>query len=132
MTIPASTVGPTWCSRNPNRTTTPKLPPPPRSAHNSSGSVDAFTVTGRPSAVTRFGCSGQAAPAHKVAEPAAESEPADPGMADDPTGHGEAVRLRPAVDVAPQCAALHVRHPAVRLDPDRPHQGQVHHDPVLA
>ena len=30
-------VGPTWCRRKLNRVTTPKLPPPPRSAQNSSG-----------------------------------------------------------------------------------------------
>src|ERR671925_598191 len=36
-TGPASTVGPTGCSANRKEVTTPKLPPPPRSAQNRPG-----------------------------------------------------------------------------------------------
>lgn len=42
----------TGCSRNVNEVTTPKLPPPPRSAQNRSGCSDSDAVTTRPSAST--------------------------------------------------------------------------------
>ena len=48
---PAST-SPTSCRENENDTTTPKLPPPPRSAQNRSGSSDSLVRTSRPSAST--------------------------------------------------------------------------------
>ena len=49
---PHSTWGPTGCSLNSKRVTTPKLPPPPRSAQNSSGFSVALATTCLPSAVT--------------------------------------------------------------------------------
>jgi hypothetical protein len=51
-TGPAITVGPTGCSENRNEVTTPKLPPPPRSAQNRSGCSSADARTMLPSAVT--------------------------------------------------------------------------------
>ena len=49
--IPAYTVA-TGYRRNSSAVTTPKLPPPPRTAQNSSGSWSASVRTWRPSAVT--------------------------------------------------------------------------------
>jgi hypothetical protein len=48
----ASTVGPTGCSRYSNAVTTPKLPPPPRSPQNRSGSSRSLARSSSPSAVT--------------------------------------------------------------------------------
>ena len=50
--MPPSTVS-TGCRSYSNDTTTPKLPPPPRSAQNRSGSASASTVRNVPSAVMR-------------------------------------------------------------------------------
>ena len=49
---PAITVAPTGCVRNSNEVTTPKLPPPPRSAQNRSGCSSALACTCVPSAST--------------------------------------------------------------------------------
>ncbi len=46
------TIGPSSCSRNSNSVTTPKLPPPPRSAQKRSGCSSALARTERPSAST--------------------------------------------------------------------------------
>ena len=48
---PATTVPTSW-PRNSNEVTTPKLPPPPRSAQNRSGCSSALAVTNEPSAST--------------------------------------------------------------------------------
>ena len=48
---PASTSATSW-SENENDMTTPKLPPPPRSAQNRSGCSDSLVRTSRPSAST--------------------------------------------------------------------------------
>src|SRR5881275_609655 len=45
-------IGATSCRRNVNEVTTPKLPPPPRRAHNRSGCSAALTRSHLPSAVT--------------------------------------------------------------------------------
>src|SRR6266536_335776 len=52
MMRPPVIIGPTSCSRKVNRVTTPKLPPPPRSAQNSSGCWSRLAVRIAPSAVT--------------------------------------------------------------------------------
>src|SRR5215203_138048 len=49
---PPSTSGPTGCRASSNLVTTPKLPPPPRSAQNSSGFCDSEACATDPSAVT--------------------------------------------------------------------------------
>ena len=49
---PPVIIGPTSCSRKLNRVTTPKLPPPPRSAQNSSGCWSRLAMRIAPSAVT--------------------------------------------------------------------------------
>ena len=50
--IARCTMGPTSCRRYSNSVTTPKLPPPPRSAQNRSGCSVALARTQRPSAST--------------------------------------------------------------------------------
>ncbi len=50
--MPPSTTGPTGCRRYSSAQTTPKLPPPPRSAQKRSGFSSAAARTIRPSAVT--------------------------------------------------------------------------------
>ena len=78
--------GPTRWARNSKPVTTPKSPPPPRSAQNRSGCSSALARTmlavgehdlGRRQRVDR-----QAVAAHQPAEPAAEREPADAGVRD--------------------------------------------------
>ncbi len=73
---------PTGCSRNMNDVTTPKLPPPPRSAQNRSGCSSALAVTkravgehhvGREQVVDR-----QPVPAGQIADPAAQGSPPTP------------------------------------------------------
>jgi len=49
---PASTSGPTGCSRYSNDVTTPKLPPPPRKAQNNSLFSRSLAVRKSPFAVT--------------------------------------------------------------------------------
>ncbi len=79
---PAMTVDTGW-QRNSNDVTTPKLPPPPRNAQNSSGFSSALAPdlvavgehdVGRDQVVDR-----QPVLARQVADAAAEREPADAG-----------------------------------------------------
>jgi hypothetical protein len=110
-TGPAITVGPTGCSANRNEVTTPKLPPPPRSAQNRSGcsSADARTMLalGGDHLGGEQVVDGEPVLAHEPADAAAEGEPADAGVAHDAAGGGQTVGLRLVVDVAPQGTALH-------------------------
>ena len=91
------TSGPTGCSRSSSAVTTPKLPPPPRSAQNSSGCSSAMARTGSPSAVTSSTASrlshGQAVLALEPARAAAEREAGDAGARHAPADGGEAVLL---------------------------------------
>ena len=69
--MPASTSGPTGCSVSSSAVTTPKLPPPPRSAHSSSGFSVAEARTRSPSAVTSSAASrlSQARPCLRSSQP---------------------------------------------------------------
>ena len=106
---PPQTSGPSGCRASSSAVTTPKLPPPPRSAHSSSG----FSSLGRADdpAVPRDELGGdevvarQAVLALEPARAAAERQPGDAGRGDPAAGGGEAVRLRRAVDVGPDGAA---------------------------
>jgi hypothetical protein len=49
---------------------------------------------------------GEPKPAHEVADPAAQGQPADAGVGDDAAGHGQAERLGLVVDLAPETATL--------------------------
>ena len=59
---------------------------------------------------------GQAVLAHEVPEPAAERQPADAGVADDPAGGGEPELLGGAVELAPEDAAGRARGARRRVD----------------
>ena len=118
---PNCTIGPTWCSRNSNSVTTPKFPPPPRSAQNRSGcSVGARPHAapvgqhdlGRLQVVDR-----QAALRGEPPEAAAEGEAADAGVADGARRDGEPVRLGGRVELR-QLGAARRNAPAGR--PGRP------------
>ena len=114
----------------------PKLPPPPRSPHSSSGSVagvdaQAFAVggdqVGGPQVVD-----GQPVPAHQMPEPAAERHPADPGGADRAAGGGQAVPLGGEVQLGPGQAAGGPRGPCRGVDRHRLELRQVDHDAAVA
>ena len=103
------TIGPTSWSRNSNSVTTPKLPPPPRSAQNRSGCSVALARTRRPSASTtsrRFEVVDREPV--QPAEPApstAEGQPADARVADRAGRDGEAVLLGGGVELTEGGAA---------------------------
>src|SRR5215472_15267654 len=67
-----------------------------------------------------------------MAKVAAQRQPADPGVADDPAGGGEGERLRGSVELAPQNAARGPGGAGRRVNADRLHQGEVDHDPAVA
>ena len=102
-------------ARNSNSVTTPKLPPPPRSAQNRSACSSCVARTIRPSARTTVAVGERVdrepEAAHEPADAAAEREAADAGVRDDAGGDDEAVRLGAAVDVTEERAAP---------DPDAP------------
>src|SRR5262245_32934023 len=70
--------------------------------------------------------------AHQPADAAAESEAGDSGVAHDSAGGGQTVRLRLAVDVAPQRTALHPGPAAGGIDPHRSHRREVDDDAIVA
>src|SRR5688500_11932015 len=121
---PPTTVWTSW-SRKRNEVTTPKLPPPPRSAQKRSGCSSGLAVTRRPLAVGEEAVglvrvvARQAEPAREVAEPAAEREAADAGGGDDAARRGQAVRVGGAVDLAPRAAAADANGPGDGVDLDR-------------
>ena len=121
--------------RNSNAVTTPKLPPPPRSAQNRSGCSSLLACTSSPLASTTSArqqvVDRQAVLAGQVAEAAAEREPADAGRADDPARGGEPVLVGGAVDLAPRAAAADADGAGARVDVDPADRGEVDHDAVV-
>jgi hypothetical protein len=117
------------------RVTTPKLPPPPRSAQNRS----AFWCSSRGHHATvggdHLGCeqvvAGQAVAAGEVADPAAQGEPADAGGRDDPAGRGQPERGGGVVEPAPRRPAAGGRRPRGRVDVHRLHRREVDDDGVV-
>ena len=117
--IPNWIIGPTGWQRNSNSVTTPKLPPPPRSAQNRSGCSSAEARTharrrrGRPR--RRAGCrsSGRAA---RVSQPMPPPSvrPRDPGVPDDARRDGEPVLLGGRVE------RRRAAHPPPRRGPGGP------------
>ena len=116
--------------------TTPKLPPPPRSAQNRSGcsSSDARSelAVGRDDLGGEEVVDREAVLAHEPADATAEGEPGDAGVAHDAAGGGQTVRLRLVVDVAPQRTTLHPGRAVGGVDPHGPHRREVDDDPVVA
>ena len=95
-----------------NEVTTPKLPPPPRSAQN------------------RSGCETQLA--GQPAGASAKGEPGDAGVVDEAPGDGEAVRLGGGVQVGQARPATDDRPPALGIHHHVPHPAQVDHQAALA
>ena len=112
--------------------TTPKLPPPPRNAQNSSGCSSAEARIGSPLAVISDGevVAGEAVLALEPAGAAAEREPGDAG-ARHAAADGEAVLLGSAVDLGPRRAAADAHDPAHRVDDDLAEAADVDHEAVL-
>ena len=92
------TCGPTGCSRYSNAVTTPKLPPPPRSAQNRSGFSSALARTSSPSAVTTSAASrlSHAGPCLRASQPRPPPSvrPGDAGGRDVAARRRQPVRLR--------------------------------------
>jgi hypothetical protein len=74
---------------------------------------------------------GQAEPAHGVPEAAAQGQPADAGVADDPGRGGQPEPLGGAVQLAQQDSAGGAGRAALRVDPDGLHRRQVDHQPTV-
>ena len=126
---PPTTWGPTGWSWKVNRVTTPRLPPPPRSAQNRSGwrsrlavrtcavgadDLGLDQVVGRP-----------AEPAGQVAEAAAEGEAGHADLGDEPERGGQAVGLGGPVDVGQPAARPDVGQPGLGVDGELAQAGQV-------
>ena len=98
------TTSETACAWNVNSVTTPKLPPPPRSAQNRSGVL--VGARGHLLPVREHDLSSQqvvdreAVATRQVSDAAAESQPADARRGDDPAGHRQSV-VGGHVDLAP-------------------------------
>ena len=109
--------------------TTPKLPPPPRSAQNRSGCSSALGVDLRAVGEDHVGADQavdrQAEAPRQVAEAAAEREPADAGRRDDPRRRRAAVLGRRPVDLTPGAAAADADGVGVGIDHDLGDAGEV-------
>jgi hypothetical protein len=75
---------------------------------------------------------GQAMLAHQVPQAAAQSEPANAGLAHDPGGRRQAEPLRRPVELTQQRAAARPHRACSRVDLDRVHEREVDHQPVVA
>ena len=74
----------------------------------------------------------QAVAPRQVADPAAERQPADAGGRDEATWRREAVRVRGLVDLTPGAATADSDGARLGVHLDRPQQGQVRDDSVVA
>ena len=127
----------TGCSRYSKDVTTPKLPPPPRSAQNRSGCSSALAVSTSPSAVTTSNemTLSQVSPCFRTSQPdaAAEREARDAGLGDDAGRHGQAVDVRLAIELAERRRrAGRGRARALRIDVNALHPRQVDHQAAVA
>ncbi len=124
------------CSANSNSVTTPKLPPPPRSAQNRSGRSLSEVRRMRPSAVTTSAddeaVDRQPEAPHQPPDAAAEREPAGAGVRHDARREHQPMLLRGAVDVAEQGATADRRAAGAWVDGDVVQGPQVDHDSVIA
>ena len=130
MTVPTS------CSRNRNEVTTPKLPPPPRSAQNRSGCSSALARTTRPSASTTSASSrlSIARPNLRVRwpRPPPSVRPPTPVVEMMPLGVARPCSPVARVDLAPRAAAADADRPRRRVDVDLLEGGEVDDDAVVA
>ena len=116
--------------------TTPKLPPPPRSAQKRSGMLG--LAGGDEAAVGQHDVGfeqvvdRQAVLAREVAGAAAEGQAGDAGGRDDAERHGQAEGVGGMVDVARRAARLDPHGAARRVDAHALHQRQVDDQAVVA
>jgi hypothetical protein len=133
-TFSANTAGPSGCRRSSNDVTTPKLPPPPRSAQYRSGCSSRSPGRGgrRPGRLGRDEVvDGHAVASALVRDAAAERQPGHAGLGHDAAGSGEAVWRGHPVHVGPGRAALDVHGATGRVHADVAHGRQVDDDAVL-
>ena len=130
------TIGPTSCSANSNSHTTPKLPPPPRSAQKRSGFSSADACTTPPSAVddlapTRL---SHDSPYSRLSQPIPPPRvrPPTPVWLITPPGGREPVLLGRRVEVGPGRAAAAARSFRRRIDGHGVHRAEVDHEPAVA
>ena len=113
----------------------PKLPPPPRSAQNRSGWLSSVTFSVVAVGGHELDADQVVAPeavlGHQPAQPAAERVAGNPGRRDRASGHGEAVYVRLAVELAPRHAALGAHACGLRVDVDPRHLRQVDHQSAV-
>ena len=107
----------------------PKLPPPPRTAQNRSGSAASLTVTRRPSAVTRSTSTRLSIvrPCLRASQPMPPPRVRPPRPTEPVSPNGVAKPCCPAAArvLAGGRAALGGADPADRVDVDRAHRAQV-------
>ena len=125
----------TGCSRYSNDVTTPKLPPPPRSAQKRSGLSFALALRNSPSAVTTSAeirlSTVEPVLAHQPPEAAAQREAGDARVRDGAARRREAVRLGLVIELAPEHAALRDDRARVRIDADALHRRQIDHEAAV-
>ena len=129
------TNSPISCRRYLSRVTTPKFPPPPRSAQNRSGWLSASTCRSSPSAVTTSAASRSStvSPCLRTRKPtpplsvmpATPTEPVSPKPVARPCSPAAAV-YAPVVSPAPAHAVR-----ARRVDLELVERGEVEHDPAV-
>ena len=116
--------------------TTPKFPPPPRSAQYrwacSSALGADLAAVGEHHVRLEQVVDRQTEGAREVPEPAAERESADAGGRDDAARRREPVLAGRAIDLAPRAAAADAHGPRLRVDLDVLERGEVDHHAVVA
>ena len=129
-------VGPTSCSRYSKEVTTPKLPPPPRSAQKRSGFSSAEARRTRPSAVTTSAATRLSAlrPALRLSQPMPPPSvsPPMPVWLTKPPGVARPCACVARVDVGPGRAAAADGAPRRRVDRHLVHAAEVDHQPAVA
>ena len=144
----------TGCPLNKNDVTTPKLPPPPRTAQNRSEFSFALATTNRPSASTISTASRlsivESVPPRQITHPAAQRQPRHSCCRNDSRRYRQPERMRRMIHVAPQRASAHLHRFLLRVHaniihlakdqsparrrtrPARPHCGRRHESPRAA
>ena len=116
--------------------TTPKLPPPPRSAQNSSGFSSALARACVPSARTTSASIRLSIVSPCLRErwpmPPPRVRPPTPVVRDDPRRRGQAGLVGRGVDLAPRAAAADADGARGRIDLDGLQEGEVEDDSVVA
>ena len=122
-------------ARTGSGSTTPKLPPPPRTAQNRSGCSSSLAVMRRPSAVTistaTQGVDGQAVLADEPADAAAERQAGDADRAGVTERGGEAVSGRGVGVLAGRQPGAGPGEAAVGVDVQALHRAQVEDDAAV-